>query len=186
MNIEERANIAVDRWRIIAALAASIGVTVCLFDGEFLSALILIPMNILMYYGGLYVIVKYLTLTTPYGEAVQAFQAKKVQEINARLADGMLEAGSPELEALMKEAGLNPLSVVESFGPVFGRMGDVELYEWIDAKQGSAGETKRYTYVKQAHFDADGTAIVPNENNLFIVVDGFLYEHIVSDEPEAR
>lgn len=186
MKLDERVSLAIDSWFTVVCITAFLAVGSCLFSGEWVAGLVVTPILIVvLYYFGIFAIGKYILYTTNPNEFIEEIQSERIKAINEGLENGSIEAGSPELERLMKEAGLRPLSVLESFGPVFGRHWDAELYEYIDAKQGSAGETKRYTYVAKAQFDHDGTVVTPDEN-LYIVVDGHLYEHVLAKTGETN
>lgn len=145
--------------------------------GSFEWFLILIPILVGAYFCGLVIIAQVLQSSLSEDEVISVVQRYKIQSINERLADGTLEPGSNELEALMAEAGLEPLTVIVQLGPIFGHLGDVSLHDWIDAKKGSDGETLRYEYVGKAVFEVDGTVQVTDEKFSYIVIDGILYRH---------
>lgn len=178
MSLEDRVGRTLANWRWTLVFTSAFSIGSCLYEGDLFAAAISLVFAAVIYWIGLWLIVQYFTFTMKPGELIMELQGNKVREINERLADGTLEAGSEELEKLMKIAGLQPLTVMETFGPVIGRLGETEIYEWIEAKKGSGNETKRYTFVSTAEFDTDGTVVVKDQKRLYIVIDGCLYEHV--------
>jgi hypothetical protein len=167
----------VETYRKVFLLASAIAIGSCLFQGEFVSALIAAILLFISYYIGLYLVGFILSKMIPKTVLIEELRTKRINEINARLDDGTLEAGSEELETLMTKAGLEPLHVISAYGPVFGKQFDAEMYEWLDAKKGREGDLLRYTFVGTAQFDSDGCVETPNDEGVFLVLDGFLYEH---------
>jgi len=147
----------------------------CVVQGQFVAALVALVIFGATYHLGLIVLGHLLARWLPEEVLMQDLQSRRIAEINSRLQDGSLEAGSEELETMMKHAGLEPLSVVGARGPVFGKQFDAELYEWIEAKKGREGEVLRYTYIGEAQFDEDGCVQATDDSGEFIVLDGFMY-----------
>ena len=172
----------IDTYRKVFLVAGVIGVGSCLLEGELIAALIAAVLLSVSYYLGLFVVGFLLSKLIPRTYLIEELRTKRINDINRRLDDGTLEAGSEELETLMTKAGLGPLHVITAYGPVFGRQFDAELFEWLDAKKGREGDLLRYVFVGQAQFDSDGCVETPNDTGVFLVLDGFLYEH----QPEPR
>lgn len=117
---------------------------------------------------------------------LELLKGSRIQEINRRLDAGELEADTPELEAEMIAAGLKPLAVVVEHGPVLGKQFDVQFYDYVMAREGINGEVHRYDYIGPTHFDEDGTITnVPSNENLYISIDGNLYEHVLEVAAES-
>jgi hypothetical protein len=167
----------VETYRKVFLVAGVIGVGSCLIEGDIWAALIAAVLISIMYYIGLYILGFILAKVLPPRYLIEELRTQRINDINRRLDEGTLEAGSEELETLMTKAGLEPLHVISGYGPVFGRQFDAEMYEWLDAKKGREGDLLRYVYVGQAQFDSDGCVETPNDEGVFLVLDGFLYEH---------
>lgn len=167
----------VETYRKCFLLASVIAIGICLFQGEYLAAVGAAFLLSISYHIGLFLVGHILARLVPKGFLIEELRTKRINEINARLDDGTLEAGSEELETLMTKAGLEPLHVISGYGPVFGKQFDAEMYEWLDAKKGREGDVLRYVYVGTAQFDSDGCVETPNDEGVFLVLDGFLYEH---------
>lgn len=167
----------VETYRKVFLLASAIAIGLCLFQGEYLAAVGAAFLLFVSYYIGLFIVGHILARIVPKGFLIEELRTKRINEINRRLDEGTLEAGSEELETLMTKAGLEPLHVITGYGPVFGKQFDANLYEWLTAKKGREGEDLRYVYVGAAQFDSDGCVETPNDEGVFLVLDGFLYEH---------
>lgn len=184
MDLEKRIDRILGLWRalILVGLILSIGISLSIQD--YLGAVLSVPMMSGTYFVGVYILGQYFKLSSPKAEIIATLHGMKIREINERLADGTLTAGTKELDELMIAAGLQPLMSIESFGPPVGKLGEVPLYDWLEMKRGADGEPQRYSFIGQAQYDADGVMRVPNENDLYLVLDGVLYEHKVSVEPK--
>jgi hypothetical protein len=167
----------VDTYRRCFLFAAVISIGSCIYDELYWAALISAGILSVLYYLGLFVLGHTLAAVLPKTYLIEELRTQRIKEINKRLDEGSLEAGSEELETLMTKAGLEPLHVIVDRGPVFGRQFDAEMYEWLDAKKGREGDLLRYVFVGQAQFDHDGCVETPNNEGVFLVLDGFLYEH---------
>jgi hypothetical protein len=172
----------VETYRKCFIFAAVLAIGSCIYDGMYWAALISAGILFVLYYLGLYVVGHTLAAIVPKAYLIEELRTKRIREINERLDAGTLEAGSEELETLMTKAGLEPLHVIAGYGPVFGKQFDALMYEWLDAKKGREGDLLRYVFVGQAQFDHDGCVETPNNEGVFLVLDGFLYEH--SPEPK--
>jgi hypothetical protein len=167
----------VDTYRKVFLVVGVVGVGSCLIEEEYLSAMIAAVLISVSYYIGLYILGYVLAAILPKRYLIEELRTQRINDINRRLDEGTLEAGSEELETLMTKAGLEPLHVIVDRGPIFGRQFDAEMYEWLDAKKGREGTLLRYVFVGQARFDSDGCVETPNNTGVFLVLDGFLYEH---------
>lgn len=172
----------VETYRKCFLLASVIAIGICLFQGEYLAAVGAAFLLFISYHLGLYLVGFLLSKMIPKSILIEELRTKRINEINARLDDGTLEAGSEELETMMTKAGLAPLHVISGYGPVFGKQFDAEMYEWLEAKKGREGDLLQYKFVGAAQFDSDGCVETPNDEGVFLVLDGFLYEHT----PEPR
>jgi len=167
----------VQTYRKVFFLASAIAIGLCLLQGEYLAAVGAAFLLFVSYYIGLFIVGHILARIVPKGFLIEELRKRRINEINQRLDEGTLEAGSEELETLMTKAGLEPLHVITGYGPVFGKQFDALMYEWLDAKKGREGENLRYMFVGAAQFDSDGCVEIPNDEGVFLVLDGFLYEH---------
>lgn len=120
----------------------------------------------------IFICAKLLPYMIPVQLIASDFRAAKLRQLNQRLDEG-LQHGE-ELDRLMEEAGLEPLHVQVDQGPVIGKLGDVELYEWVDATQGS-DEVLRYEYVGRGRIDENRCLIVPNDGRKYLCFNGILY-----------
>lgn len=173
--LDQAVQSAVETYRKTFFLALVLTALMCVVQGQFVAALVVLMIFGATYHLGLLAVGYLLSRFLPKEVLMNDLQSRRIAEINERLQNGTLEAGSEELETMMKLAGLEPLSVVQARGPVFGKQFDAELYEWIEAKKGREGEVLRYTYVGEAHFDEDGCAQATDDSGEFIVLDGFMY-----------
>lgn len=104
-------------------------------------------------------------------------QSKKVQDINDRLKDGSLTVESPELDSLMVDAGLRPLSILVEEGPQLGIQDEQPILEWVLAKTGVTGDTHKYSFVCKAPLDKNNVLNYPIEAEKdYVIVNGMLYE----------
>jgi hypothetical protein len=172
----------VETYRKCFIFAAVLAIGSCIYDGLYWAALISAGVLSVLYYLGLFVVGHALAAILPKTYLIEELRTQRIKDINRRLDEGTLEAGSEELETLMTKAGLEPLHVITGYGPVFGKQFDALMYEWLDARKGREGDLLRYTFVGQAQFDSDGCVETPNETGIFLVLDGFLYEH----QPEPK
>jgi hypothetical protein len=172
----------VETYQKCFILAAVIAIGSCIYDGMYWAAFLSAGILFVAYYLGLFIVGHVLSVVVPKTYLIEELRTKRINDINRRLDEGTLEAGSEELETLMTKAGLEPLHVITGYGPAFGRQFDAELYEYLEAKKGREGEVLKYVFVGQAQFDSDGCVETPNDTGVFLVLDGFLYEHT----PEPR
>lgn len=170
----------VEGYRTVFATAAFVAFVHTILQGNWIGLLVSIPVLVVSYFFGLWLISQVLVFLVPKEYLLEEFRAKRIQVLNKKLEDGEIDVDDPHLADEMKKAGLRPLSVITEKGPVFGRQFDANLHEWIDAKEGDAG-VGRYTYKGKAFFEPDGTVSIPDMNtkNLFLVLDGILYERTV-------
>ena len=179
MFLEQRVKKMVFVWRMIMSLALCANLLISTFvynnhGSFFLFGNISL---VAIYFVGLFGIAKWLEMTTPAAELSFELKSKIIKDLNAELEAGTLIPGA-ELDARLDAAGLQQMNSIIDCGPVFGRIGDKEMFEWIDSKQGSLGEVQRYNYVEPAKFGPDGAAIPgTNENSLYVVVDNMMYEY---------
>lgn len=178
--LDEIVEKTVDSYRVVFAVTSVVAVVLTIAQQNWIGLLVLGPLLAVVYFLGLHVVGWVLGELVDRSLIIKDIQHRRILEINKRLEDGTLEAGSEELEKMMKHAGLRPLSIITVHGPVFGKHADTDLHEWVDAKEGSEGEVLRYAYVGQAEFDQDGTVNTPSEENDYIVLNGYLYEHAKS------
>lgn len=182
LSIEKRASHLLEAWRIIACLAtvvtsyfyfAEVGL------GTAVGALVLI---LVLYRLGIWLIGLYLLRTMSDEESEEILhnlQLDMIKEINAGLNDGSIKPGD-QLNQLMKEAGLRAPSKITEFGPVFGKLDDTDLHEFIIAKEGD-DEPRTFKYIGKVQQKSDGSYIVPtDEKNFYIIFNDILYEHVPS------
>ena len=164
---------AVELTRSVHLGCAMLGTLVLLFLAPWWTIPLLIIGLFVSYQISLRVIGHLLAQTLPREVVLEELQLKRIRELNERIAGG-LETG-PELDALIAAAGLEPLHIPVAYGPVIGKFGDEQLYEWIDAKRGTEGEPQRYFYEGQAVLDQDGCLIVPDREKQYMSINGILY-----------
>ncbi len=172
----------VEGFRTVFKITACVAVALTIFEGNWIGLLMLGPLLIVTYFGGLWLLGQVLSFMVPKEFLREEFQAKRIQIINEKLESGELTVDDPNLAVEMEKAGLRPLSVITEKGPIFGRQFDANLHEWIDAKEGKYGEG-RYVYKGKAMFEADGTVSIPDQNmkSLYLVLDGILYERVLEE-----
>lgn len=168
---------AVESYRKVFAFLAVIGIGSSFVYGDLSWAVLVACSLAVLYYVGLIALGYGMSFVLPKSVLQQELRTKRINEINRRLDEGSLEAGSEELEEMMKNAGLEPLHVITGYGQIFGKQFDANLYEWVEAKKGRLGDIVRHDFVGPASFDADGCIETPNDEGVFLVLDGFLYEH---------
>lgn len=170
----------VEGFRSAFRIAAAFAIILTVLQGNWFGLILLGPILVVTYFGGLWMVGQILSLVVSKDLLREEFQTKRIAILNQKLESGELTVDDPNLVSEMVRAGLRPLSVITEKGPVFGRQFDADLHEWIDAKEGDAG-TGRYVYKGKAFFEADGTVSIPdqNEKNLYLVLDGILYERVV-------
>lgn len=174
--IDEVVSKVVETYRSVFLITAVVAIGLTIFQQNWIGLIALGPLLLITYFVGLHVVGWLLSKLIHPSWLAEELRNKRIAEINRKLDAGELQAESPELEAEMVKAGLKPLNIIVEKGPVFGRQFDVDLHEWIDAKEGLNGSINRYSYIGQAKFEPDGTVITPNDDSLFLVLDGVLYE----------
>lgn len=170
----------VDSYRSVFKIISIIAIAFFVYQQNWLGLILLGPLLISLYFSGLWLTGQILSLVVSKDLLLNEFQSNLIQTLNDKLKSGEMSIDDPEFAKEMERAGLRPLSVIVEKGPIFGRQHDANLHEWIDAKEGDAG-VGRYLYQGQASFDVDGTVFIQNQdtNNLFLVLDGFLYERVM-------
>ena len=166
----------VETYRSVFLVTSIVAFVLTVLQQNWIGLIVLGPLLAISYFVGLYLVGWLLSKMIDPSVMLEELRAKRIAEINRKLDAGELQAESPELEAEMVKAGLKPLNIIVQRGPVFGKQFGAELLEWVDAKEGLNGQVNRYVYVGQAQFEPDGTVITPNDESLFLVLDGVLYE----------
>ena len=174
--LDEVVSKVVETYRSVFLVTSIIAFVLTVFQQNWLGLLVLGPILAVSYFLGLHFVGWLLSKIIDPSVMVEELRARRIAEINRKLDAGELQAESPELEAEMVKAGLKPLNIIVARGPVFGKQFGADLLEWVDAKEGLNGQVNRYVYVGQAEFEPDGTVITPNDDSLFLVLDGVLYE----------
>ena len=170
----------VEGYRTIFKIMSIIAVLLTVYQQNWWGLIALGPILIVCYFGGLWLTGQVLSMIVPKDLLREEFQAKRIQILNEKLERGEITVDDPQLAIEMQKAGLRPLSVITEKGPIFGRQYDANLHEWIDAKEGDAG-LGRYVYKGKAEFEGDGTVSITDQNmkNLYLVLDGILYERVM-------
>jgi hypothetical protein len=183
--IEKRVSHLLDAWRIIAAIVIGIASYFYLGEVGLGTAAMALVLLLAVYHLGVWLIGLYLLQTISDEEAEEILhniQMDMVDEIRAGINDGSLKPG-PQLNQLMKEAGLGAPSVITGFGPVFGKLDDTDLYDFIIAKEGD-NEPRTFMYLGKVQQHADGSYIMPSnesdDTNFYVIFKGILYEHVPS------
>ena len=164
---------AVELTRSIHIASAMIGTLLLLFVAPLWTIPLLLISLFISYQISLRLIGHILARSLPREALIEELQLKRIREVNERIAAG-LEPG-PELDALIAAAGLEPLHVPVAYGPVIGKLGDEELYEWVDAKRGSTGQVERYLYEGRATLDTDGCLVPPDHEKQYMGINGILH-----------
>lgn len=165
----------IQRYRLYFALSVGFWAILLISSGSWFGLAILAMVSIPLYVLGMHVLASMIQSHLKNHPAL--LRAHQIQILNEKLGTGELQAGTPELDEQMQLAGLKPMSVITETGPVFGKLGDTSLHEWVEAKEGSAGTPMKYAYVGQARFDEDGTIVNElNGESQYLVLNGILYE----------
>lgn len=176
-NLKSRVSNAVDGYRLAYfAFAIFISIafssSVSMVGAVFLGALLYVG-----YLIGLSFLVQYLSATIPPEIIAADFYDARINEINKRLEDGSLTEDSEELEAMMKAAGLRPLTLLVAKGPQIGIQEDCPIYDWVETKEGLKGEVHRFTFVCKADLGEDNVIrYEPRPGKAYSIVEGMLYE----------
>lgn len=95
--------------------------------------------------------------------------------IKQRLDGGEIEPG-PELYELMGRAGLSIGVIRATSKTILGKLGDVDIFEWVELYDPVTDEVKRFLYEEVAVKNAQGEYILPSyEDKLAAIVNGLVY-----------
>lgn len=167
---------AVEMFRLIFGVLATISVLTFVVQGEPLIAFFLGLGLVPLYYLGLYFVALWIALIAPASELSSLVQAQRLRLINEKLDTGELKPDTPELHAAMLEAGLRVPPKVLERGPVLGHQFGNEFYEYVIAQDPGSEVQDRYEFVSIVTYDEDGTIALPNQTSKFLAIDDFLYE----------
>lgn len=184
--LRQRIDMVVDTWRLVAIAVGVLFATLFFTIGGLMAAALSAIITFISYRIGLMVIASWFTRIITDDEIKEAIRADALNEIMARQANGTLEPHDPETLELLTQAGLRPAPEIIEYGPVFGRYGEVELYDWVKAKD-EHDIVFVYNYAGIANVTADGLLILPDETKNYLCTDGILYELVSTsaDEPVA-
>lgn len=103
-------------------------------------------------------------------DAMRAFE-----DIKRQLDQGEIEHG-PDLYELIARAGLS-IGVIEAASEtIIGRLGEVDIHEWIELYDPVTGKAERFFYEEVATKGTDGTYVLPfYENKLTAIIGGLVY-----------
>jgi hypothetical protein len=138
----------IDKYRSTFAFGSLLIIGLSFFFVPLFVWLLIIGFSAILYFIGLYVLAFTLQRTIPQDIIDTGLQHDRVVELIEKLRTGELKAETKEFDDAMRHAGLEPLAVPKEFGPIFGKRGDDELYEWIDGTLGIDGPLERYFFVK--------------------------------------
>lgn len=178
MTLDQIIEQSVKQYRTIFLASALFVTCASFFFVPFYVWALILASNVGLYFVGLYILAWSLQRLIPQNVIDDGLRIDRIAEINRKLLSGELEPGSRELDTEMKAAGLEPLSIAVEYGPVFGKLGDAEMHEWIDGKKGLDGEIRRYFFVERASYGPTGLILVDSfaTNEDQMVVDDFLYQ----------